>query len=367
MAERISAGILLFRQPRGRLEVLLAHPGGPRYAARDVGYWSIPKGEVEPGETLEAVARREFEEETGHRLGQIDLIALGVTTQKGGKVVHGWAAEGDLDPDAATSNMFVTEWPKGSGQLIEAPEVDRVAWFEPDVARVAIKGPQAVFIDRLVAHLGEQGNRLPGSLPQARAFDNAYEGVPTWDIGRPQPAVLRMLEADLIAGDVLEVGCGTGEHARLLAARGHHVLGIDFSARAIELARDRSRRLAPVREGPMRTPEFEVADVRALAELDRAFDTVLDVGCFHTLQPEDRAAYAVSIQGVLRPEGRLLLLCWSDRNQFGYGPARIRRRDIRKTFRSGWAIESLAAETLDTRMEATEVRAWLAVVRRTAG
>ena len=153
MTERISAGILLFRRAGGGLEVLLAHPGGPRFEARDEGYWSIPKGEVEPGEALEAVARREFEEETGLALGSVELTSLGETIQKGGKVVHCWAVEGDLDPDLATSNTYVTEWPRGTGRLVEAPEIDRVAWFEPAAARASIKASQVVFIDRLVARL----------------------------------------------------------------------------------------------------------------------------------------------------------------------------------------------------------------------
>lgn len=153
MAERISAGILLYRRTAGRLQVLLAHPGGPRFAERDAGCWSIPKGEVEPGEALEGVARRELLEETGHDLGAAALVPLGDTVQKGGKIVHCWAAEGDLDPATATSNTFLTEWPAGSGRLVEVPEVDRVAWFEPAGARVAVKPAQAVFIDRLVAHV----------------------------------------------------------------------------------------------------------------------------------------------------------------------------------------------------------------------
>jgi len=153
MTERVSAGILLYRQRHGRLEILLAHPGGPRFAARDDGVWSIPKGEVEPGEELEAVARREFEEETGHSLGSAGLVPLGSTIQKGGKLVHAWAVEGDLDPARATSNTYETEWPSGSGQLIEVPEIDRVVWFEPAAARVAIKAPQVVFIERLLVLL----------------------------------------------------------------------------------------------------------------------------------------------------------------------------------------------------------------------
>ena len=153
MTQRISAGILLFRRSGGGLEVLLAHPGGPRFATRDAGYWSIPKGEVEPGESLEDVARREFEEETGSHLGETGMIGLGEITQKGGKLVHGWAVEGDLDPGRSTSNTFVTEWPRGSGRQVEVPEVDRVAWFTPAAARVSVKPTQIPFIDRLEAYL----------------------------------------------------------------------------------------------------------------------------------------------------------------------------------------------------------------------
>jgi SAM-dependent methyltransferase len=197
-------------------------------------------------------------------------------------------------------------------------------------------------------------------LPPSHAFDNAYDGTPTWDIGRPQPAVLRMVEAGLVAGDVLDVGCGTGEHARLLASLGHRVLGIDFSARAIERARVRSP--GPAVGAPL---ELRVADVLDLAGLERTFDTVLDVGCFHTLQSGDRAMYATSVRGVLRAGGRLLLLCWSDRNPFGYGPARIRRRDLSTTFGPGWTLESVTAETLDTRLESGRVHAWRAIATPT--
>src|SRR5512143_2838940 len=104
MPSRTSAGLAMYRLRDGQLEVLLAHPGGPYFARKDAGHWSVPKGEVEPGEALEAVARREFEEETGHPVADGPTIALGEIVQKGGKVVHAWAVEGDLDAERATSN-----------------------------------------------------------------------------------------------------------------------------------------------------------------------------------------------------------------------------------------------------------------------
>lgn len=152
---RRSAGILLWRRAAGpdRVEVLLGHPGGPLFAHKDLGHWSIPKGEPD-GETDEyAVARREFEEETGFAPPDGEPITLGEIRQKGGKVVVAWALEGDLDPAAAISNTFPFEWPPRSGRRIEIPEIDRVAWFAPDEARVRIKDTQIPFIDRLLAAL----------------------------------------------------------------------------------------------------------------------------------------------------------------------------------------------------------------------
>jgi predicted NUDIX family NTP pyrophosphohydrolase len=149
LASRTSAGILLYRRRDGRLELLLAHPGGPFFVKRDEGYWTIPKGEVDPDEELLAVARREFEEETGHPAPAADLLSLGSIVQKGGKVVHAWAGEGDLDPSAARSNTFEMEWPPGSGRRQSFPEIDRVAWFEPTEARRRVKATQIPLIDRL--------------------------------------------------------------------------------------------------------------------------------------------------------------------------------------------------------------------------
>jgi predicted NUDIX family NTP pyrophosphohydrolase len=158
MAERTSAGILLYRRagtPANGFEVLLAHPGGPYFAKRDVGDWTIPKGEPDGAEeALAAVARREFEEETGTAIdGAAPTIELGSIVQKGGKVVHAWAVEGDLDPTEAHSNEFEAEWPPRAGLRERFPEIDRVAWFDPDEARKRIKPTQAPFIDRLEAAL----------------------------------------------------------------------------------------------------------------------------------------------------------------------------------------------------------------------
>ncbi len=150
---RTSAGILLFRRIAGRLELLLAHPGGPYFTKRDDGYWTIPKGEVDPGEELIDVARREFEEETGHPPPDGDPITLGSIVQKGGKVVHAWAFEGDVDPATAVSNMFEMTWPPGSGRRESFPEIDRVAWFEPMEARRKVKATQIPLIERLEEEL----------------------------------------------------------------------------------------------------------------------------------------------------------------------------------------------------------------------
>jgi predicted NUDIX family NTP pyrophosphohydrolase len=157
MAARVSSGILLYRRPGGRLQVLLAHPGGPYFARKDEGHWTIPKGEVDPGEDLISVGRREFEEETGQPVPEGPPRELGSIVQKGGKIVHGWAVEGDLDPEAGASNTFEVEWPPGSGRRQTFPEIDRVAWFDADEARRRIKATQIPFIDRLEAGLDPAG------------------------------------------------------------------------------------------------------------------------------------------------------------------------------------------------------------------
>jgi predicted NUDIX family NTP pyrophosphohydrolase len=148
-----SAGLVLYRQRNGTLEVLLVHPGGPFWQKREDGAWSIPKGEVAENETGIDVARREFQEELGVPAPDGELTMLGAVRQAGGKVVHAWAVPGDLDVTRTTSNRFEIEWPPRSGRMQQFPEVDRAAWFDPATARRKLLPAQRAFIDRLEAQL----------------------------------------------------------------------------------------------------------------------------------------------------------------------------------------------------------------------
>ncbi|TME04818.1 MAG: NUDIX domain-containing protein [Chloroflexi bacterium] len=152
-----SAGLLLYRFVDGAPEVLLVHPGGPFWKRRDDGAWSIPKGEIEAGETREGVARREFAEELGQPAPDVELTPLGSVRQAGGKVVHAWAARGDLDVSQVNSVTFAVEWPPKSGRMQDFPEVDRAAWLGIAEARRKILPAQSAFIDRLEAVLPTHG------------------------------------------------------------------------------------------------------------------------------------------------------------------------------------------------------------------
>lgn len=145
---KTSAGVLLFRVADGRLEVLLVHPGGPFWARRDAGAWSIPKGECEPGEDPLAAARRELREETGC-LAEGDFLPLSPVRQQGGKTVLAWAVQGDCDPSGRHSNTFLLEWPPRSGKRQEFPEIDRAEWFALPAAREKILSGQLPLLDQL--------------------------------------------------------------------------------------------------------------------------------------------------------------------------------------------------------------------------
>jgi predicted NUDIX family NTP pyrophosphohydrolase len=149
---KISSGILLYRKQLSVLEVLLVHPGGPFFARKDEGSWTIPKGELMEDEDPLQAAIREFEEETGYKPAG-DFIPLTSIKQKGGKVVQCWAVEGDLDSAAIVSNTFEMEWPLRSGKMKIFPEIDRAAWFELQLAQQKINERQVDFIDQLTTLL----------------------------------------------------------------------------------------------------------------------------------------------------------------------------------------------------------------------
>ena len=156
MATKRSSGILLYRDRAGTTEFLLVHPGGPYWARRDDGAWSIPKGGLEGEEDSRTAALRELDEELGEGAPDLDpaeLIDLGSIRQRAGKVVDAWAAEGEFDPAALDSNTFEMEWPPKSGREVEFPEVDRADWFDLEGARRKLLPAQGEFLDRLLGHL----------------------------------------------------------------------------------------------------------------------------------------------------------------------------------------------------------------------
>jgi cyclopropane fatty-acyl-phospholipid synthase-like methyltransferase len=192
-------------------------------------------------------------------------------------------------------------------------------------------------------------------------WDASYTGeTPApWDIGRPQPAFVRLADEGRLAGRVLDSGCGTGENALLAASRGADVVGIDVAPTAIARARAKAadRGLAV---------RFEVADALDLGRLGLDVDTVIDSGVFHVFGDEDRARYVASLAAVLRPGGSCYLMCFSDQQPGDWGPRRVRADELRSAFRDGWALESISAGTFEINPVngATQAQAWLAAIRR---
>ena len=188
-------------------------------------------------------------------------------------------------------------------------------------------------------------------------FDVAYEGTPPWDIGRPQATVVRLAEADEITGSVLDVGCGTGENALYLAARGNEVLGMDAAPVAIE------RSTAKARDRGVEA-EFVTWDAPRVAEIGRTFDTIIDVGLFHSFQDEERPVFAHNLHAVLEPGGRYFMLCWSERNESDYGPRRVTQAEIHETFAEGWTVNSIEDASFETNVADWSIHAWLARITR---
>ena len=193
---------------------------------------------------------------------------------------------------------------------------------------------------------------------QARRWDLSYRGeAPPWDIGRPQPAVVRLADAGAFESAVLDAGCGTGENAIELAARGFAVWGVDWSPLAIQAARAKaSARGLDV--------TFAVADALDLSALGRQFDRILDCGLFHTFDDEQRAQYVASLAAALVPSGRLFVLCFSDEEPWDGGPRRVTRAELEHAFATGWSLRSIVPERFATRLHDAGARAWLATVDR---
>jgi cyclopropane fatty-acyl-phospholipid synthase-like methyltransferase len=191
-------------------------------------------------------------------------------------------------------------------------------------------------------------------------WDTAYEGSPApWDIGRPQPAFVRLAEAGLLSGRLLDAGCGTGEHVLLAAAHGADAMGVDLSGLAIEKARAKAAERGLI-------ARFEVADALHLERLGERFGTVIDSGLFHVFDDADRPRYVTSLAAVIEPGGSYYMMCFSDSQPGVWGPRRVCEEEIRAAFTDGWEVVSLTRDQFSINpIQGTSVaQAWQAVIRR---
>jgi cyclopropane fatty-acyl-phospholipid synthase-like methyltransferase len=206
--------------------------------------------------------------------------------------------------------------------------------------------------------MSEQTGRRTAGKPEPweRSYvtGTAAEG---WDIGMPQPAIVALVEAGAFESPLLDVGCGTGENALMLAAHGLEVTGVDWAPTAIE----RAQQKAADRE---LTATFAVADALALDGLERRFNSVIDSGMFHGLERDERVRYAASLHSVMQPGATLHLMCFSDREPDWGGPHRITQQQLRTAFAQGWRVESIEPSTFVTATTSGNVHAWLARIRR---
>jgi SAM-dependent methyltransferase len=202
----------------------------------------------------------------------------------------------------------------------------------------------------------EETSRSP-STQSVDDFDASYQGTPPWDIGRPQPVFLGLVEAGLLRGRVLDAGCGTGEHVLMAAERGLEATGIDAAPTAITAAEQKA-------EDRGLDARFLVWDALRLDELGEHFDTVLDSGLFHVFDDDARARYVAALGAVFEPGGRYFLCCFSDRQPGDWGPRRVSQEEIRAAFERGWDVESIQAAQFVTNLDPPFAEAWFATITR---
>ena len=194
-------------------------------------------------------------------------------------------------------------------------------------------------------------------MAQNSSWNSAYEGSPPWDIGRPQPDFVRLADAGKFHGQVLDVGCGTGEHVMLAASHGAEAMGVDVAELAIERARDKAhqRGISAI---------FEVGDVLHLERLGRRFDVITDSGVFHVFDDEERPVYVNSLRSALRPTGMYYMMCFSDLQPGDWGPRRVSQAELRSAFVGGWSIRSIDPAMFAVTIDDDGARAWLATIER---
>jgi cyclopropane fatty-acyl-phospholipid synthase-like methyltransferase len=200
------------------------------------------------------------------------------------------------------------------------------------------------------------------NIPNRDTFATIYAGKAPWDIGKPQPALVEI--ADQITGSILDAGCGTGDNALYFASRGHKVTGIDFLAEPIQRAKQKATERGL-------TVSFLVMDATALKNLPEVFDNVIDSGLFHVFSDEDRRRYVEGLVSVLKPGGRLFLICFSDAEPGTQGPRRVTKQELHDAFAKGWTVETIEPHRFEVRSDLKEFsfspggpKAWWVVVRR---
>jgi SAM-dependent methyltransferase len=189
----------------------------------------------------------------------------------------------------------------------------------------------------------------------ANSFESAYLGTPPWDIGRPQPAIVRLAETGQITGSVLDVGCGTGENVLYLAEHGYAAAGVDGAPTAIKKARAKAKRRGL-------SASFEVGDALNLPTPERQFDSVIDSGLFHVFSDDERPRFRESLERVVRSGGTYYLMCFSDHQPGDWGPRRVTQAEIRAVFGDGWRVNSIESSAFETTFG--DAQAWLATISR---